>query len=388
MKLEIKRIIEGLSAQKVVNVQRLKRKVGNSWVDTATHVLTFDSPTIPAEMKVGFLTVKTEIYIPSPFRCAVCQKLGHTKKRCNSKQNKPTCGFCAEEYHMYGPCLPPKCVNCRGEHPSSYKLCPKFIEEREINAIRVTMRIPYNLAREELQRRKGTFPSSSPINAPKPTHNSLSSGRSAEKSTFSQIVIRSQQPSTSSSNTLTSTNPNTKMISKSKEKLNVNSVSKPQRQKKITPKAFKKIMAEELSSSQISSYSQSPSQNSNNQNSLSNANITPSTEPNHHQISQNYNSFKNDNNSHNPQDQATGFTGFAETELNLTPPSQITFPLSHPSPIPSSSLSLPHTSDPPDPQYCPSPPDSELDDDMDYSSPSPENKSPGDDSPSHSDSSM
>lgn len=156
MKLETDLIAENLKMYNVVQVQRLKRKVGNTWVDTPTHVLTFNRPIIPAEIKVGFIHAKTEIFIPSPFRCASCQKLGHTRKRCDSKKNKPTCVFCGEESHLYGPCLPPKCVNCRGGHPSNSKTCPKYIEEREINAIRVTLRIPYKLARKELYNRRGT----------------------------------------------------------------------------------------------------------------------------------------------------------------------------------------------------------------------------------------
>ncbi|XP_055701729.1 uncharacterized protein LOC129801003 [Phlebotomus papatasi] len=160
MKLDMETIQEGLNDQKVVHVQRLKRRENNTWVDTATHILTFDSPICPAEINVGYLVVKTELYIPSPFRCVICQRLGHTKKRCDSKKNTPTCGYCAKPLHgNEEPCPGPvKCVNCLGNHPSSSRACPKFIEEKEINAIRVTMRIPYKLAREELKKRKFVQP--------------------------------------------------------------------------------------------------------------------------------------------------------------------------------------------------------------------------------------
>ncbi|GAB0098787.1 hypothetical protein DMENIID0001_145860 [Sergentomyia squamirostris] len=112
-------------------------------------------PIFPEKIKVAYEYVTTEIFIPSPFRCGICYKLGHTKKRCDSQKNKPTCGFCGEAAHpSEQQCLRAKCVNCQGDHPSFSKSCPRFLEEKEINAIRVTMRILYSLAREELARRK------------------------------------------------------------------------------------------------------------------------------------------------------------------------------------------------------------------------------------------
>lgn len=188
MGVKVERIIENLSEYNVIGVQRLKKRIGNTWIDTPTHVLTFNSTIIPAEIRVGYLYVKTEIFIPAPFRCSSCQKMGHTKKRCDSKKNKPKCGFCAEDAHLYGPCLPPKCVNCHGPHPSSRKNCPKYLEEREINAIRVTLRIPYKLAREEYNSRRGIKPVR-PNTLSSQTHHDNSSSLS-----FSEIVKSSQKP--------------------------------------------------------------------------------------------------------------------------------------------------------------------------------------------------
>uniref|UniRef100_A0A1B0DJA3 CCHC-type domain-containing protein n=1 Tax=Phlebotomus papatasi TaxID=29031 RepID=A0A1B0DJA3_PHLPP len=180
-----------LADQNVIGVQRLKARENGQWINTSTHILTFKTPTCPAEVKVGYLTVKTEIYIPSPFRCVVCQRLGHTKKRCDSNKNKPRCAICGlEEPHgFFFPCYLPKCVNCSGAHPSYSKLCPRFIEEREVNAIRVSLRIPYNLAREELRKRKG--PQTSPL-LPTPTPG-------PSKASFSEIVANPTQTHSKSS---------------------------------------------------------------------------------------------------------------------------------------------------------------------------------------------
>ncbi|XP_055685776.1 uncharacterized protein LOC129791561 [Lutzomyia longipalpis] len=218
MHLKIERIIEGLRKHyDVIGVQRLKRRVENKWIDTATHVITFNSPIIPAEIKVGFIHVKTELFIPAPFRCAICQKLGHTRKRCNSSKNKPTCSFCGQAAHLYGPCLPPRCVNCQGDHPSSSKICPRYLEEREINAIRVSLRIPYKMAKEEFVKRRGRAPAL-PISAP-----STSRQNQQGQTSFADVV--------KSNTTTKSIKPDSKLLSR---------VST--RSKTITPKITQKEM--------------------------------------------------------------------------------------------------------------------------------------------------
>ena len=42
----------------------------------------------------------------------------------------------------------PQCVNCKGEHPSFSKKCPKFLEEKEIQSIRIRRKIPFSEARK------------------------------------------------------------------------------------------------------------------------------------------------------------------------------------------------------------------------------------------------
>ncbi|GAB0094742.1 hypothetical protein DMENIID0001_100680 [Sergentomyia squamirostris] len=161
--VKMDRVIEKLtsSSQNIIAVERLKRKVDNVWIDTNTYLITFNVPIIPAEVRVGYIHAPTQLYIPSPFRCVICQKLGHTKKRCDPTKYKPACGFCAvdhgPEFSGKCPASTPKCVNCHGIHPSFSHKCPKFMIEKQINVIRVTERIPYGLAREEHKKRYPQF---------------------------------------------------------------------------------------------------------------------------------------------------------------------------------------------------------------------------------------
>ncbi|GAB0088087.1 hypothetical protein DMENIID0001_024670 [Sergentomyia squamirostris] len=136
-KIVVERICSKLADQNVVNVQRLKRKEGNTWIDTPTHLLTFNTPIIPSEVRCGVLNLKTEIYIPAPFRIYTSAEIALTY-------------FMMEN----APHLLSVSIVVMHAHQSFSKLCPKYLDEKEINAIRVTERIPYSLARAEFRKRR------------------------------------------------------------------------------------------------------------------------------------------------------------------------------------------------------------------------------------------
>ena len=64
-----------------------------------------------------------------PTQCYKCQEWGHSSQNCN---NKFKCVKCIDD-HAPGQCKrtskegSPKCVNCKGDHAASYRLCPSFI---------------------------------------------------------------------------------------------------------------------------------------------------------------------------------------------------------------------------------------------------------------------
>lgn len=62
-------------------------------------------------------------------QCHKCQRYGHTKNYCAAKSR---CVKCQED-HLPQACKktsndPPKCVNCGGNHPASYRGCPHHLE--------------------------------------------------------------------------------------------------------------------------------------------------------------------------------------------------------------------------------------------------------------------
>ena len=49
---------------------------------TNTYVLTFNSPNLPTVVKIGFMQVKVDVYIPNPLRCYHGQVFGHHENKC------------------------------------------------------------------------------------------------------------------------------------------------------------------------------------------------------------------------------------------------------------------------------------------------------------------
>ena len=65
-----------------------------------------------------------------PIRCLCCQRFGHERRDCRT--DTPTCSRCSNP-HDTNTCSsePPsfKCANCKGNHPSFDRDCPKFREK-------------------------------------------------------------------------------------------------------------------------------------------------------------------------------------------------------------------------------------------------------------------
>ena len=142
-------IIEGMKHEGVTAVRRIRIKRNGTLQDTNTFVLTFNKPTVPKVVKVGFLQVKVEIYIPNPLRCYKCQKYGHHEDRCSRAK---VCGRCGDTSHQEADCrATPHCVNCGKEHHASSKDCDTWKMEKEIQRVKFTSNIPYPEARKLVQ---------------------------------------------------------------------------------------------------------------------------------------------------------------------------------------------------------------------------------------------
>ena len=151
-------ILAELKKQGVTDIKRITIKKDNQTIQTNTYILTFNSPTTPKEIKIGYINEKIEQYIPNPLQCFKCQKFGHHGSVCNGHT---ICGE-GEPNHTTINCnLNNRCANCDEDHPSYTRSCPAWKKEKEILTIKHTRNIPYPEARKIVEgciKKQNLFP--------------------------------------------------------------------------------------------------------------------------------------------------------------------------------------------------------------------------------------
>lgn len=140
-------ILTELNAQHVIALKRLKRRAGQVLVESYSILLTFDTPTPPEFLTIGYYErIRVRLYVPQPLRCFNCNRFGHTANRC---QVEAICRNCTELKTADHKCQRIVCSNCYSiEHAAWDKSCPKFVEEKEIQTIKTKEKIPYGEARK------------------------------------------------------------------------------------------------------------------------------------------------------------------------------------------------------------------------------------------------
>ena len=135
--------------------QGIKEYRNDQIIQTHTYILTFEKPSIPKEIRIGYTVERVEQYIPSPLRCFKCEKFGHHKEICRGRQ---VCGKCGERDpdHMENECKSIKCANCHEEHPAFSRSSAIYKKEEEIMFIKHTKNIPFSEARKIVERYMGT----------------------------------------------------------------------------------------------------------------------------------------------------------------------------------------------------------------------------------------
>ena len=144
-------IREGVVEQGVTDVHIITVRRDGVTKYTNTYVLTFNSPNLPSVVKIGFMQVKVDVYIPNPLRCYSCQVFGHHENKCG---RHPVCCNCGEPEHCgpSGVCdKPAKCVNCSGDHPANSKQCPQWEKEKKILKIKCENNLSFPEARKQYE---------------------------------------------------------------------------------------------------------------------------------------------------------------------------------------------------------------------------------------------
>ncbi|GBL88620.1 putative RNA-directed DNA polymerase from transposon X-element [Araneus ventricosus] len=132
--------ISELEAQKVIAASRITLKRDGQIIPTRHVILTFDTPVLPTKITAGYICCDIRPYIPNPVRCFKCQRFGHTKTACRG--SSALCPRCSEPGRQETICRKPeKCFNCKRNHASYSKTCPKWKLEKEILSVKVTKNI-------------------------------------------------------------------------------------------------------------------------------------------------------------------------------------------------------------------------------------------------------
>ena len=75
----------------IVNVQRLKRRIGTTWEDSPTLKSTFKGTAKADSVTIGKSFYRVRPYVSEPTQCYNCQRLGHTSHSCRGKTNCLVC---------------------------------------------------------------------------------------------------------------------------------------------------------------------------------------------------------------------------------------------------------------------------------------------------------
>ena len=81
-----------LKTQGVVEVHSVTVKKEGKIVPTNTLFLTFNRSDMLKGIKVGYLKVKVDLFVPNPLRCFNCNKFGHASQRCRTTVKCQRCG--------------------------------------------------------------------------------------------------------------------------------------------------------------------------------------------------------------------------------------------------------------------------------------------------------
>ena len=141
-------ILEEMREQGVIHVRRIKVHRDDALKDTNTFVFTFNTSVLPKQLKVAFLHVSVDPYIPNPLQCYPCQVFGHHENKCHREEICANCGQAKHSADETDCKRPAKCFNYKEDHPANSKQCQAWHTEKEILKVKYTRNISFPEARK------------------------------------------------------------------------------------------------------------------------------------------------------------------------------------------------------------------------------------------------
>ena len=129
-------ILEEMKEQGVIHVRRIKVRRDDALKDTNTFMFTFNTSVLPKQLKVAFLRVSVDPYIPNPLRCYACQVFGHHENKCHREEISANCAQAKNSADETDCKRPAKCFNCTEDHPANSAQCQAWHTEKQILVVR------------------------------------------------------------------------------------------------------------------------------------------------------------------------------------------------------------------------------------------------------------
>ena len=86
--LDEEEIASELRDQGVLSIRRITIKKDGNIINTNTYILTFSKPSPPEKLRIRYLSVHVDLFIPNPLHWFKCQRYGHGRDSC---KNLPAC---------------------------------------------------------------------------------------------------------------------------------------------------------------------------------------------------------------------------------------------------------------------------------------------------------
>ena len=135
-----------LQDQKVSHVKRVMVTRDGKRVSTNTFIVTFCTPILPSSLKIGYMSVRVDVFIPNPLQCYNCFRFGHHERSCTSKSICKRCGTLHDD--MENCTKDPNCSNCKEAHSATSRTCSKWLTEREVLRVKYTQSLSFPEARK------------------------------------------------------------------------------------------------------------------------------------------------------------------------------------------------------------------------------------------------
>lgn len=136
-----------VSSVKVHSIRRLQKKAENKLIPIPVIEVKFFGSTLPDFVFFYNLRCRVEPSIRNPIQCFNCLRFNHTATQCRGQVRCSKCG----ENHKVEDCTVQtseyKCAQCQGNHQATDRICPSYIQQRQIKRIMAFENLSYRDAK-------------------------------------------------------------------------------------------------------------------------------------------------------------------------------------------------------------------------------------------------